>query len=243
MKTLAIDTSGKAVSVAIAVDGVLYSHIWLRHGRTHAEALMPCVDAALSGLELELRDVDVYAAVSGPGSFTGLRIGVAAVKALAYANNAKTVGVSTLDALAMNLDGHSGALICPVMDARNGNVYQAIYGPGGGRDALCAGSGLTRLAEASLVSAAEAAERLNKAFAGNRDLKRLIFNGDGAAVYINYFQKELAGICCSVATEPQLYQNASSAAILACGAAAEGRLIPPEQLVPKYLNAGYAGTV
>jgi len=239
MITLAIDTSGKAVSAAVAKDGALCSYIWLRHGKTHAEALMPCIDAALSGLDMEPRDVGVFAAVSGPGSFTGLRIGVAAVKALAYANNAKTVGVSTLDALAENLNGYDGALICPLMDARNGNVYQAIYSPGGAGSSGAA-RGPVRLAGASLVSAAGAAGRLKAALEANRGLARVVFNGDAAAPYLDYFQGELAGICCDVAAEPHLYQNASSAAILACRAAAAGLLLPPERLVPEYLNAGYA---
>lgn len=284
MRIMALDTSGKAVSVAVAEDGRLCSHFYLRHGKTHAEALMPCIDATLSGLDLKLSDIGAFAAITGPGSFTGLRIGLAAVKAMAYANNVGVVGVPTLDALAYNMHGYPDALLCPVMDARNGNVYQAIYlaacagadaaagadtaaganpgaametAAGTGADAAacadtaactgefmktaaCAGEFMKTVEFAALLSKGAAADRLKSALKLCGGVKRVIFNGDAAETYFDFFRGELAGLAqCTVAEERAISQNAAAAALLACGAVAAGRLEPPGHLVPEYLNDGY----
>ena len=241
MKILAIDTSGKAVSAAVAEDGVLCSGIWLRHGKTHAEALMPCVESALSGLGIELRDIGAFAVVAGPGSFTGLRIGIAAVKAFAYAHGAGTVGISTMDALAKNLEIYENALLCPVMDARNGNVYQAIYKTLS-REAPASDNkyaGFTCLADAAMLSAEDAAERLVSALEENRGVDTVILNGDAAEDRLDFFRGKICGVKVRAASGRLLRQNAESAALLACEDAESGRLVPPERLAPEYLNAGY----
>ena len=257
---MAIDTSGKAVSAAVAEDGELVSQFWLRHGKTHAEALMPCVDAALSGLGITMADIDVFAVISGPGSFTGLRIGISTVKAFAYAAKKPAVGIPTLDALAKNLEGCDGALLCPIVEAKKGYVYQAIYrcggipGADGGNPGADGGNpgaeggkrpaagGMVRIADTLLVSDCEAVERLKSAFENNRDINRTLFNGDAALASIEYFRDSLGGFSYGVANEMSLYQNAASAALLACEAAAEGRLENPETLTPQYYNAGYIKT-
>jgi len=263
MKILAIDTSGMAVSAAVAEDGVLLAYYWNRHGKTHAEALTPCIDAVLRGLNLDLGDIGAFSAITGPGSFTGLRIGVSLIKGFAYARNAMTIGISTLDALAFGIDPDNAALTCPVMDARNKNVYQAIYGEfaaisventeTGATGAAGRGqageadaekpmaAGAVRLAEPAMVSIGDSIRRLQTVTDKNSRIKRMVFNGDAAAAYIDYYKKGLRGVECMLAGGERMFQNASSAALLACEAANAGLMIPPELLAPDYLNAGYAG--
>ena len=199
---------------------------------------MPCIQAALSGLSIQMGDIDVFAAVSGPGSFTGLRIGIATIKAFAYACGKPAVGIPTLDSLARNLAGRPGALICPIMDAKNANIYQAIYKsqPIYVRENI---ETCTRLADTMLIDIGSAAGRLGSALENDPDIGYIIFNGDATLAYIDFFRTELKGVPCFAAAEPELCQNASSAALLACEAADAGRLVSPDALAPDYFNAGY----
>ncbi|MCL2059047.1 MAG: tRNA (adenosine(37)-N6)-threonylcarbamoyltransferase complex dimerization subunit type 1 TsaB [Oscillospiraceae bacterium] len=259
MKILALDTSGQAVSAAVAEDGQILSHIWLRHGRAHAEALMPCVDAALSGLGLDIGAMGAFAVITGPGSFTGLRIGIATAKAFAYAGKTGVAGIPTLDALARNLAGGGDALICPVMDARNGNVYQAIY-RAYGRGGEC----VARVAPTMLLGMGAAADRLMAALKADEGVngeaferaqegafggtfggacgraRRVVLNGDAAATCAGPFEEALGGFPCVVAPERDMHQNAASAALLACEAVERGLLVSPEAIAPEYHNVGYA---
>jgi tRNA threonylcarbamoyladenosine biosynthesis protein TsaB len=233
MKILALDTSGKAVSAAIAEDMRLKAHFWLDHGKTHAEALMPCINAVLDGIGLKPRDFDVFAAVTGPGSFTGLRIGISVAKAMAYASGAGVAGIPTHDALAKNLEGYRGSLACPLIHAREGYVYQALYiVEGGGK--------LIRVAEPELISIDGAAERIKPLCGSRRDFGMCVFNGDAAALYIDRFAAEFGDMQCFLAGERDMHTNASSVALLAFEAVNEGRMLTPERLMPDYLNAGYA---
>ena len=128
MRILTVDTSSRTVSAALMQDGRMEARFWAENGRTHSEALFPCIESVLAGAGVCVDQIDVFAAVTGPGSFTGLRIGVSAVKAMAYARAAWTVGIPTLDALAYNLAKYRCALSIPLIDARNNQVYAAIYG-------------------------------------------------------------------------------------------------------------------
>ncbi len=126
MRILAIDSSSSVASCAILDNDKLICEEILNNKLTHSVTLMPMVQAVLEKSELSLADIDRFAAVTGPGSFTGLRIGVSAVKALAHSYNKECVGVSTLEAMAYNLP-FTEKLICPIMDARRGEVYNAVY--------------------------------------------------------------------------------------------------------------------
>ena len=123
---LAIDTSGPVAGCAVLKDGRIVHQIAMNHGLTHSETIMPAVDAALEGVGLRCGDVDVFAAVAGPGSFTGVRIGVCAAKGLAHAVGKPCAAVHALEALAMNFYGFDG-LCCPILDARRGQVYCAAF--------------------------------------------------------------------------------------------------------------------
>ena len=240
MKIMALDTSGKSVSAAVAEDGCLMSHIWFRHGKTHAETLMPCIEATLSGLEIKLSEIDVFAVVSGPGSFTGLRIGISTIKALAYANKKPVAGIPTHDALAKNLEDCGDTLICPVIGANKDLIYQAVYLCRGAAGPTAGTKTIRRITDAALVSTSEALERLRFAFAGFPGIDKVIFNGDAAIDCLDYFCSGLGEQRCMVANEAAMLQNASSAALLAFTEADNNLLIAPELLAPLYYNAGYA---
>ena len=126
MKILALDSTAQVATVALCEDGHLLGEYTVNNGNTHSETLLPMVESLLRFFELTVRDVDLFAVSAGPGSFTGVRIGAATVKGLAFAMDKPCVGVSTLDALAQNLEGFEG-LICPVMNARRKQVYTALF--------------------------------------------------------------------------------------------------------------------
>lgn len=126
MKILALDTSAIAASVALCEDEALLGEYTLQNGNTHSETLLPMIEHILSQLKLTARDIDLFALSAGPGSFTGVRIGTATVKGLAFQSQKPCIGVSTLEALAENLTLADG-LVCPVMNARRDQVYTALF--------------------------------------------------------------------------------------------------------------------
>ena len=126
MKILAVDSSALVASAALCEDERLLAEYTLNNKNTHSETLLPMIESLLSFFSLEVGDVDIFAVSSGPGSFTGVRIGAATVKGLAFASGKPCVGVSTLEALAYNLRFYKG-LICPVMNARRSQVYTALF--------------------------------------------------------------------------------------------------------------------
>lgn len=126
MKILSIDSSTQSASCAILDDDKLLGEITFNYKKHHSIILMPMIDALLKNTGLSINDIDGFACSNGPGSFTGLRIGMATAKGLSQANNKHYIGVSTLDALANNLAYTSG-IICPIIDALRNNVYTALY--------------------------------------------------------------------------------------------------------------------
>lgn len=126
MKILAVDSSALIASAALCEDGKLLAEYTVNNKNTHSETLLPMIESLLSFFSLEIKDIDAFAVSSGPGSFTGVRIGAATVKGLAFASGKACIGVSTLEALAFNLRSRKG-LICPVMNARRSQVYTALF--------------------------------------------------------------------------------------------------------------------
>ena len=124
MRVLAIDTSSNVATVAVMEDELLLGEYILNHKKTHSQKIMTMIEQILSELELNVQDIDIFAAAIGPGSFTGLRIGVATVKALAHATGKPVVSVGTLEALAYNVP-YAEHIIVPIMDA---SVYAVIAG-------------------------------------------------------------------------------------------------------------------
>ncbi len=126
MKILAVDTSALTASVAVMDGETIKGEISFTTGLTHSQTIMPMVDELLKSLSLTCDDIDLFACSNGPGSFTGLRIGIGTIKGLAYGCGKEVVGVSTLEALAYNV-ASSGLLVAPIMDARRNQVYNALY--------------------------------------------------------------------------------------------------------------------
>lgn len=126
MRILAIESSGMVASVAVMNDGVLEGETFLNHKLQHSVVLFPMIQDTLKKLEITISDIDAVAVSRGPGSFTGLRIGVAAAKGIAQGGHKKFIAVSSLDSLAFQQTSFGG-LICPIMDALRQNVYTAVY--------------------------------------------------------------------------------------------------------------------
>lgn len=126
MLTLAFDSTAKIASVAVLDGENVLAEYNVNNGLTQSELLLPMAEGILSSLHISLDDIGLFATSVGPGSFTGVRIGAALVKGLAFGRNIPCAGVSTLDALAENLRGIRG-IILACMDARRGQVYNAVY--------------------------------------------------------------------------------------------------------------------
>ena len=126
MKVLALDTSGPNCSVAVIDEEKVIANFNLNIGITHSEILLPLVDELNKFSKLTLNDIDVYACNVGPGSFTGLRIGIATIKGFALSLNKPVISVPTLTSLAYNVPYFDGT-ICAVLDAKNDNVYSALF--------------------------------------------------------------------------------------------------------------------
>lgn len=129
MKILAIDSTANTSTVALLENDTLISVYTVNTKNTHSQTLLPMVKSLLEASDVTVDDIDAFAVSNGPGSFTGVRIGVATVKGLAFGKNKKCVAVSTTEALSVNLEGFDG-LVCPIMNARRGQVYTCIYRDG-----------------------------------------------------------------------------------------------------------------
>ena len=151
MKILALETSAKAVSAAVSEDGKILCSGYQDTGLTHSRTLMPIVEHILKNTGLTVADMDAIAVAAGPGSFTGIRIGVSAAKGLAFAADKPAVGVSTLAAMARNVAFCDGLVIC-AMDARRQQVYNALFEAKDGS--------LTRLTSDRAIALAELVEEL-----------------------------------------------------------------------------------
>ncbi len=153
MKILALESSALTASVALTEDDTCLGEITLENGNTHSETLLPMVEFLLARFSLTPDGIDLFAVSRGPGSFTGVRIGAATVKGLAFGTDKPCIGVSTLEALAENL-AHLEGLICPVMNARRKQVYTALFSA---KDGV-----LERLMPDSAIAISELDEILSK---------------------------------------------------------------------------------
>ncbi len=133
MIVLAVDTTTPGGSVALLRDGLLRGEFNLESGTTHSARLLKSVDWLLGADGLDIRAVDAFAVAAGPGSFTGIRIGLSAVKALAFASGKPVAPVSTLEALALKVAVPPVRLACPVLDAKKGEIYAALFEVRAGR--------------------------------------------------------------------------------------------------------------
>ncbi len=151
MKILAIDSTAVVGSCAVLEDEKLLSLFTVNNGNTHSETLLPMIEASLKRLGMTPNEIDIFALSEGPGSFTGVRIGAATIKGLAFGKDKPCIGVSTLEALAENLSCVSG-IICPAMNARRNQVYNALF--------RCTNGKIERLCEDRAISVTELEEEL-----------------------------------------------------------------------------------
>jgi len=223
LKLLALETSAKSVSAAVTQDGVLLAESFQCTGLTHSRTLLPMVDALLKNAELSLDSIDGFAVAAGPGSFTGLRIGVSALKGLAWTLEKPCVGISTLEAMAYNLLCAEGLIVC-AMDARRNQVYNALFAVHGGV--------LERLCPDRAIG-------LDELHASLRGETRPIFVlGDGAALAHGYLTQQ--GVRCTLAPAALRYQRASGVALAAEAAFARGEGVSAQDLRPVYLRVSQA---
>lgn len=184
MVILAIETSTGVASIGLVEaaregedcdpKGKILAEYTLNIAANHSARLMPAIDRLLREVSFSIQDIQGISLALGPGSFTGLRIGVATVKGLAYALKVPVVGVPTLDALAQNVR-YASSLVCPVMDARKKEVYAALYrGDGSGR--------LVKLSEDWVLSPADLVSRISE---------KTLFLGDGVLVYGDDLKEQL----------------------------------------------------
>ena len=226
MKILALECSAGPASCAVTQDGAVLCESYVRVGLTHSQTLMPMTEAMLRGAGLALSDIDAFAVSAGPGSFTGLRIGVAALKGMAFGLSKPCAGVSTLEAIAYGARGLCG-IICAAMDARCNQVYNALFWSDGRE--------LTRLREDRAVLLPELLEDLRGLKKDNLYKNAPVFlAGDGAALCYNTFGEALPGA--ELVPEEQRFQRAASVGLLAQRAAANGGLVDAAELMPVYLR-------
>ena len=218
---LAIDTSGPVAGCAVLAGGRIVHLTAMNHGLTHSETIMPAVDEALSLAGLRCADVDVFAAVAGPGSFTGVRIGVCAAKGLAHAVGKPCAPVHALEALAMNFYGFDG-LCCPILDARRGQVYCAAFDMAGG------------MPERALTDAAQPLGEFLSRLPGDR---RLAFVGDGLQAHAQAIRDAL-GERALIAPQNLRDLRADAACVLA--ASRPETWVQAAALRPIYLRAPQA---
>ena len=219
MNIIALETSAKAVSAAITQSGRVLASGYQDTGLTHSRTLMPIVEHLFRNTGLTLQDMDAVAVSAGPGSFTGIRIGVSAAKGLAFAADKPAVGVSTLAAMARNVAFCDGLVVC-AMDARRNQIYNALF--------LAQDGHLTRLTEDRAVALADLAEELRD------DPRPKTVVGDGAQLCAEALDG--AGIACRLAPPHLIMQNAMSVALEAEHLAAEGGLVSAQALSPVYLR-------
>lgn len=218
MKILAFETSAKAASAAIVSECALLAECYQNTGLTHSRTLLSMAQNLLETCALALPDIDAIAVAAGPGSFTGVRIGVAAAKGLAWGRKLPLYGVSTLEAMACGL-GASRGIVCPVMDARREQVYNAIF--------QADGSKLTRLRPDRAISLAELAEDLSRLSAP------VYLIGDGATLCRDWPNVTLV-------PEHRQHQRACGVGLAALAAIDAGDPGDAASLQPQYLRLSQA---
>ena len=216
MKILSVDSSSVSASVAITENGVTLAENFINNGLTHSQTLMPMVEKTLIDADVSIKDIEVFAITNGPGSFTGVRIGIASVKGMADVLNKKCVAISTLEAIAEPLKDED-CIACAVMDARCNQVYTAIFENG------------NRLCEDKAVLIDELGDELK-----NYN-KKVVFIGDGSVLCYEKLKDVVTDI--SIADEDIRYVHASSIGRLAEVKIRNGEMpIDSANLVPFYLR-------
>lgn len=211
MKNLAIDTSSSICSVAILEDDKMIDEINLNDGRTHSENLMPIIDEILKRNELDIKNIEIISCTVGPGSFTGIRIGVATIKPIAEVLNIKIASVTSLEVLARNIE--NSETIVSLIDSRNNQVYCGIF-------------------DQNYNQKQEyLADDINKVIEVLKEYENIYFVGNGAILHKELLTKSLKNIKFSEENE----QSAVNCGKIGYKKMVENHLHTADTLVPIYL--------
>ena len=223
MLLLAFETSAKAASVALFEGRKLLGESYQNTGLTHSQTLMVMAEDLLKQCGYAPRDVDAVAVADGPGSFTGVRIGVAAAKGFAWGKNIPCYGVSTLESMALSLGAYDG-IVCPVMDARRSQVYNALF--------YVNQYVLSRAAEDRAIALADLEGELKKT-------EKLIFLvGDGSVLTYNTLSDQIPNLV--LPPEHRMHQRAAGVALLTRASVLAGEAPSGAELQPNYLRLSQA---
>lgn len=219
MLILAIDTSSSTATTALIENGSLLVEYTQNSGRTHSQRLMPMIDEMFKSCGKKPEDVDLYACAAGPGSFTGLRIGATAVKAMAQVFDKPIAAVPTLDALAYNLYNYDG-LLCPMLDAQRGAVYSALY--------KWENNNLIKIEDYRVIDAKELVDKLATFN------QKIVILGDGVEIAAKHIATNNSNI--NLAPVGNLNPRASSCAVIAKQMQTQGNLESSYSFMPVYIR-------
>ena len=222
MKILSIETAGNICAVALTEDDKLIKEEILNDGNTHSVKLMPLVDKLLSGTDTKISDIDLFACDIGPGSFTGIRIGVSTIKAFMDVTNKKALGISSLEILAESTDNHQD-IVCTLIDAKNENVYYGFFKKENDiYEKVC------EFGFDNIDNVIQIAEQINK---------KIIFIGNGSTIYKDMIESKLQNIEI-ISDEEKNKLNARNIAFIAFKKQEE--VIDSNNLRPLYLRQSSA---
>lgn len=224
MKILGVDSTATAASAAVCIDNKIVALNYSNTGLTHSQTLLPMIEAVLGAASVKVSELDCIAVSNGPGSFTGVRIGVSAVKGIAQPLNIPCLTISTTEVIAKPLE-NTGCYAVSVMDARCNQVYTAQFD--------CS-EGFARVTPDEAITIDELGERLKSVN------KPIVLIGDGTRVAYNKLKDIIPGI--RTATPSVVYQSAADACSIAFDrlCADEGCTIAPHEVLPNYLRLSQA---
>jgi tRNA threonylcarbamoyladenosine biosynthesis protein TsaB len=221
LKILSLDSTAKVASAAVCEDEKMLSSFTCKNALSHSELLLPMAIEAMKEAGTSIDEIGLFTCTVGPGSFTGVRIGTAVIKGLAFGRSIPCVPVSTLESLAENLFPLDG-IYCPLMDARRDQVYNALFEA---RDGL-----LTRLCEDRAISLSELEKELTEKYSD----RKIRFSGDGYEVAMRFFENSALKIEKTPYT--LIEQNAVSTAVCAYRKYLSGDFVSDSEFFPTYLR-------
>lgn len=221
MKILSVECSATPCSVAVSENGKILASAFCNVKLTHSQTLMPMVESVLRSSLLGIKDIGAFAVSSGPGSFTGVRIGISAVKGMAQAGNLPCISVSTLESMAQNYSD-TDCFVCAVMDARCNQVYNALFD---NQNGVC-----ERICDDRALAIDDLVPQIEEI--ANQG-KRIYIVGDGAEIFYS-FVKEIENVV--LADEQRRFQNAVGVSAVAEIMFKNNDYITAEGLRPKYLR-------
>jgi tRNA threonylcarbamoyladenosine biosynthesis protein TsaB len=224
MKVLAVDTSGKVLSIAVCDENSVIAEYTINYKMTHSEQLLPCIDQILKQTSIDIQSIDLFAVAEGPGSFTGIRIGVSTIKGFAYSLQKPIVSINALEALCYNINPYK-MNVCAILDARNNQVFCGIFKPNEMK--------YDKVIDYSAVTITELVKTI-------KDMNVITaFVGDGSIIHRDCIKDQLSGLA-YFPYNTNSYQRASNIAILALNEYKEGRCSDSISLVPFYLRKSQA---